>query len=778
MSRFFSKYLIAIATLVCSGIFAASADVYSDRMEAKRLLDEAVALDSQGDSAKAKALLDKALEIESVGRMTAVNIQIALMSVNTNLGHYADARKAYEKALALSPDAAKADQVRLMSSQMFWQTGDYEEGEKSIAMITTDSLLLRRDIQLSHMYCGQGRNREAIELLKNGLEANPETSRRNDILQNIGYIYWTMGELPNALDYLSEALDGLAAKSDSYEYNVVLENMALVLSQQGSHSAAVEKMAEAHKYFVERSSELGISLRKYAEVAVKAGQNSKALELFTQYFKLEQETLLSNLGQMTLQQRINFWSKERPLLSKCFMLEAYAPEFLFDVAMFRRQVSLLGIRDAAYLQRSLLSSSKDVRTWLHSDEAAIEIISYTDKNKSQVYAAIVLTKEGEARFVRLLNADEIYQKSGVSKGDSSLYGTIQNEGRESIDMLYKDSELGNRVWQPIVSVLPSNVKRIYFAPEGVFHVWGVENMPFTNSDDYELYRISSIAAMVSKPRTEKRDIAVDKRLIIGGLNYDALPLDSIVAAVPNREASRILRSRFGGDKVYFNYLEGTKAEADTIARISNALPYNEMSEGRMKSIIDKYRVVHIATHGYSLNTPRRISSEFLVDSVQYDHALSSCGLALTGANVSTNDALEDGLLSAREVCDLDLSNLDFVVMSACQTAKGELVDEGAAGLVRGFKNAGAKIILATLWSVNDLSTALFMREFYRQMSLGESPQRALRLSQAYLRENLFYTYRHRLSPATLAREKTPTRYETRYSDPYYWAPFILIDAVE
>ena len=146
--------------------------------------------------------------------------------------------------------------------------------------------------------------------------------------------------------------------------------------------------------------------------------------------------------------------------------------------------------------------------------------------------------------------------------------------------------------------------------------------------------------------------------------------------------------------------------------------------------------------------------------------------------MSTNDALEDGLLSAREVCDLDLSNLDFVVMSACQTAKGELVDEGAAGLVRGFKNAGAKIILATLWSVNDLSTALFMREFYRQLSLGESPQRALRLSQAYLRENVFYTYRHRLSPATLAREKTPTRYETRYSDPYYWAPFILIDAVE
>lgn len=73
---------------------------------------------------------------------------------------------------------------------------------------------------------------------------------------------------------------------------------------------------------------------------------------------------------------------------------------------------------------------------------------------------------------------------------------------------------------------------------------------------------------------------------------------------------------------------------------------------------------------------------------------------------------EDGLLSARELCDIDLTGTELVVLSACQTAQGVVSDEGPAGLVRGLKRAGVKTVIATLWSVDDKATALFMKALY------------------------------------------------------------------
>ena len=90
-------------------------------------------------------------------------------------------------------------------------------------------------------------------------------------------------------------------------------------------------------------------------------------------------------------------------------------------------------------------------------------------------------------------------------------------------------------------------------------------------------------------------------------------------------------------------------------------------------------------------------------------------------------------------------------MSACDSGLGETSSEGVFGLQRGFKLAGAKSLLMSLWKVDDHATHLLMTEFYRQYLSGKSKRESLYLAQSTLRSC------------------------EEFSAPYYWASFILLD---
>lgn len=77
------------------------------------------------------------------------------------------------------------------------------------------------------------------------------------------------------------------------------------------------------------------------------------------------------------------------------------------------------------------------------------------------------------------------------------------------------------------------------------------------------------------------------------------------------------------------------------------------------------------------------------------------------------EVTEDGILTAREIADTDLRDTQLVVLSACETALGDITGEGVFDLQRGFKKAGVNSILISLWKVDDEATCLFMTEFYR-----------------------------------------------------------------
>jgi CHAT domain-containing protein len=82
-----------------------------------------------------------------------------------------------------------------------------------------------------------------------------------------------------------------------------------------------------------------------------------------------------------------------------------------------------------------------------------------------------------------------------------------------------------------------------------------------------------------------------------------------------------------------------------------------------------------------------------------------------------------------DVCRLH-AHLDLVVLSACDTASGEMVPgEGLVGLTQAFFTAGSQRVLGSLWPVDDEATSTLMRYFYTSLQTTRSPAAALRTAQ-------------------------------------------------
>ena len=106
---------------------------------------------------------------------------------------------------------------------------------------------------------------------------------------------------------------------------------------------------------------------------------------------------------------------------------------------------------------------------------------------------------------------------------------------------------------------------------------------------------------------------------------------------------------------------------------------------------------------------------------------------------------------------------DLVVLSACETALGkEMGGEGLVGLTRAFQYAGARSVLASLWSVADETTAVLVERFYGYLKAGKSHDAALRDAQLDL---------IRGTPPRFTRRNRADGADP--SHPYSWAAFQL-----
>lgn len=409
---------------------------------------------------------------------------------------------------------------------------------------------------------------------------------------------------------------------------------------------------------------------------------------------------------------------------------------------------------------------EDVKNSLNDDEVAIEIISILPFQGTQSYpmsfAALIITNESKSPKCILLGNIEDY-KFELAKATGPDKYLIN-------DLYSQPNNIYNLCWKRIQPELEGK-KKVYFSTSSAFSAINFSAIKINDSerigDFYDIYNLTSTNIIADRYSLKQHKFN-DNVALFGNANF----LSSNTQLYYTTQLD-VLSNQFqynNKTRGYLGFLIGTKIETDSIYELlslsncdvqklsgTNA---NEKSFRNMSGNSPNF--LHIATHGFNLSNPFNgrevktgtISSELLAYN-KNQFAMLSTGILLSNDSILDKSSLykNDGIILSEDIAKLDLSNTELVVLSACQTGRGDYTElQGVIGLPRAFKLAGVKKILCSLWDVDDEATALLMICFYKNYLDYGSEYKALKNAQ--------------------------NKIKALYSDPYYWAGFILLDALD
>ncbi len=243
---------------------------------------------------------------------------------------------------------------------------------------------------------------------------------------------------------------------------------------------------------------------------------------------------------------------------------------------------------------------------------------------------------------------------------------------------------------------------------------------------------------------------------------EALVVGGPVYSLPGRPAEGgVELRRLGGP---WSELAGARQEAEEVAGLEGVPARLGLSatEAYLKGRAPGSSALHLATHGF-VGAPVQAPGVSRLLARRPQDVLGDCGLVLAGANTG-GDGQEDGILTAFEVLGMDLGETALVVLSACDTGRGEVnAHEGVFGLKRSFLAAGARQVVYSMWPVSDQGTRALMARFYHHLGRGVPTSRALRAARLELLRG---------DPVLL--EEGLAEEPEQFQDPFYWAPFALV----
>lgn len=367
-----------------------------------------------------------------------------------------------------------------------------------------------------------------------------------------------------------------------------------------------------------------------------------------------------------------------------------------------------------------------------------------DTEKAIVFAKVERDATENSQYIAFVIDHSCDKPKIINICNESELIAWENDGRLDITGLH------DIIWKPLSNEI-SACSRVYFATDGLLHKLPIENA--LKDCDCTAIRLSSLRTLSQRLSKNK----LNKAVLFGGLRY----------GTQADESTTENRSRYGVGE-----LPNSKTEVTEIAnmlqqtgRTATIYTDNKGTEEIFRSLSgNKIDILHLATHGFFWATEEVEHYNYIGfltkgdRNTEEDLSMLSSGLLFCGANLSLAGEqisdVEDGVLTARELATLDFSNTNLVVLSACDTGLGEVNSEGVFGLQRGFKLAGAKSLLMSLWKVDDEATRALMTEFYHHLLDGKSKTESLRLAQEYVKS------------------------QAGWQSPEYWAGFILLDALD
>jgi CHAT domain-containing protein len=308
------------------------------------------------------------------------------------------------------------------------------------------------------------------------------------------------------------------------------------------------------------------------------------------------------------------------------------------------------------------------------------------------------------------------------------------------------------IWKPLEKYLPG-IHTVYYAPSGLlcriaFNALPVDEAGHSLIDKYRLHQLLSTRSVALPLTVTQKPSAIniwgdieynDKKAGTANRSYDSTQINT-----DTHNAVSLNKDTISKQVKKWPALTGTRLEMNNIKNIFNeagisvsTITDTAATEEVFKAMDGKSPpVLHIATHGFFWTIKNNPGNNF---AMQQDPMFRS-GLVLAGRNNIANNKItiedkEDGILTSYEIAQLDLSNTGLVVLSACETALGDLEgNEGVIGLQSALKLTGVKQMIISLWRIPDKQTVELMSLFYHNWLKGQIPCEALRSAQIIMKK--------------------------------------------
>jgi CHAT domain-containing protein/tetratricopeptide (TPR) repeat protein len=355
----------------------------------------------------------------------------------------------------------------------------------------------------------------------------------------------------------------------------------------------------------------------------------------------------------------------------------------------------------------------------------------------------------------------LHEWRSEAAGRSILSGTSPAQAER--EMRAAGARLRRAIWDPVAPHF-RGATQLFVVPDGVLGLLPLAALPsvgegFLLEDGPPIHYLTTERDLVSLTTETGPGSRSPGMLALGGPAFDDVPAITIgePSATPTTHSTSAPAIVRGGSlacggltALRFQPLNGTLEEVQQLSRLLPesvgtvaTLVGSQASEPIFKREAHRYRVLHLATHGFFLDTSCVTNAAIRPSSTRGVGRLTSSasavanplllsGLALAGANrrAEAKPDEDDGILTAEEVATLDLHGVEWAVLSACDTGVGEIkAGEGVFGLRRAFQVAGARTVIMSLWSVDDQATRAWMRALYegrfqRQLSTADAVHQA------------------------------------------------------
>lgn len=498
-------------------------------------------------------------------------------------------------------------------------------------------------------------------------------------------------------------------------------------------------------------------------------------------------------------------------------------------------------------QQLLAIDSSAVASQLPKGSTLLEFVRFNEYNfqailthgdsawKPARYLAFILPA-GQPEQLQMIdlgeaeNIDRLIQvfRENIIQGKSDSFGRMitkkipsqkeidEIKANPELDEVFQNKqELKKVVLDPILEYLPADNQKIIIAPDGELNLLPFELLPLS-TDSYLMDKYSIRHLNVGRDLLRLKFPTTSQPtepLIIGNPDYNLTDETTGIfldTATETNSSTETIYADIRESQGIFTPIPGTDLEAEKIAQYLKVTP--QTRENALKSLVKSQvspRILHIATHGYflsveSLNLLRDTSFSQLntlnrAGIQNFQNPLLRAGLAFAGVNTVLKGgrvpaAAENGILTGQDIVMLNLIATYLVVVSACGSGLGDIkIGESVHGLRHAFIQAGAKNLIISLWSVNDISTAILMSQFYQyhlenKLPIGKALEKAKRyvrnltigeMRDTWLTEEIIedvgkYSQgiQDHLRMLRDKSDKTPS--DQPYKHPKYWGAFIYV----